>query len=106
MFENDLLCEIRYRIKELPLTISWKWIKGHQDQGTSLQDLDMWSKANIVCDSMAKMHWNQYIENRTKHKIVEFKSEGWKVYKDGLKISSMNKKLVFASIHKPTIMKY
>ena len=70
----------------------------------ALHELDIWSKANGVCDSLAKIHWTQCKENMLSHNIIEFQSEGWKVFKDGVKLSSMNKKLVYAALHKPCLL--
>ena len=61
---SDLLTTIRYLVKTIPIDIRWHWVKGHQDNnGTSISTLDFWAQRNILCDGLAKIHWNITKEN-------------------------------------------
>jgi surfactin synthase thioesterase subunit len=56
----DMLTDIRAKIKRLPITVRWRWIKGHQDDAVSYDDLDDWAKANVLVDNVAKAYWNRF----------------------------------------------
>jgi hypothetical protein len=42
--DYDLIKDIRVKIKALPITITWIWIKGHQDDNGNFQHLDSWAQ--------------------------------------------------------------
>jgi hypothetical protein len=51
----DLLIDLRAKLKALPITVSWHWIKGHQDDDI-FAELDRWAEINIDMDTAAKAH--------------------------------------------------
>ena len=51
----DLLCMIRFHIKNSPLKWKHKHVKGHQDNGTLYKDLGIISQANVDVDLLAKL---------------------------------------------------
>jgi ribonuclease HI len=75
----DLIMDIRAKIKKLPISVKWKWVKGHQDNNPSLT-LDKWVKANIMTDNMTKASWNHL--NQTGHVASpqQFGDKGWALY--------------------------
>jgi hypothetical protein len=61
----DLITGTRHLVSKIHGSISWRHIKGHQDEDATL-DLDMWAEFNIQMDSAAKLHWqNTYLWDRT-----------------------------------------
>ena len=45
-------------------------MKGHQDnKGISRSALEFWTQQNIICDGLAKIHWNTTQENVEKTPI-------------------------------------
>jgi hypothetical protein len=55
----DLLADIRNKICQLPLTISFFWVEGHQYERHGF--VSYLGTLNDICDSMAKQHWNDSI---------------------------------------------
>ena len=33
-----------------------RWVKGHQDEGRRLEDLDWWGRTNVRCNQLEKAH--------------------------------------------------
>jgi hypothetical protein len=52
----DLLADIRNKIRQLPLTLSFFWVEGHQYERHGF--VSYLGTLNGICDSMAKQHWN------------------------------------------------
>jgi predicted RNA-binding Zn-ribbon protein involved in translation (DUF1610 family) len=102
----DLLMDCRARIRALPITVTFKWVEGHQDskhKGHSLA-LDWWARQNIAMDNRAKAHWH-----RTKHHTppnIVFQHEPYAVLLDGVKLSSFHKGRVHASTGQGPIRHY
>ncbi len=48
----DMIRHIRVRLQNLPVTISWRWVKGHQDDLS--HQLDLWAQANVMADALAQ----------------------------------------------------
>ncbi|HEY9814429.1 MAG TPA: hypothetical protein V6D20_01275, partial [Candidatus Obscuribacterales bacterium] len=46
----DLIMDTRHNLANLPITIKWNWIKGHQDKKTPKHLLDEWAQLNIRMD--------------------------------------------------------
>jgi hypothetical protein len=60
----DVLQDIRGRLKELPITVDFRWVEGHQhDKGMAYYNLDWWGLINYKMDLAAK----QYMEDVTIH---------------------------------------
>jgi len=50
----DLIMDIRRKIAALPITVTGRHIKGHQDKGKELHELDRWARLNVAMDEKAK----------------------------------------------------
>ena len=50
----DLICMIKYRLKQSLIQCVKKHVKGHQDDHKKFKDLDEWSQANVLADQLAK----------------------------------------------------
>jgi len=50
----DLICMIKYHLKQSPIQWAKKHVKGHQDDHKKFKDLDEWSQANVLADQVAK----------------------------------------------------
>jgi hypothetical protein len=59
--EFDLIMECRNLMAQLPITIRYKWIEGHQD--SKGKRLDWWARQNIRMDQKAKRFWNKHSKN-------------------------------------------
>jgi hypothetical protein len=53
----DLLVDIRSKIKASPIEWQFSWVEGHQEERHGKEDF--WGQLKEVCDSMAKIYWNQ-----------------------------------------------
>ena len=51
----DLLCMTRFQLKNSPLKWTHKHVKGHQDNNTTYENLDIISQANVDVDTLAKI---------------------------------------------------
>ena len=82
----DLLTDIRNKIKASPLTWTFDWVEGHQDDRHGA--VDFWGLLNEACDSLAKVYWNQTISApaRPNHR---FGNEGWSISIQGKKLAKM-----------------
>jgi hypothetical protein len=102
----DMLTDIRAKIKKLPITVHWRWIKGHQDDDVLYEDLDDWAQANVLVDNIAKAYWNHVSSTNSEPKAHRFSDEAWSLYLDGGKIGKFDKKKLYQSIHEETVMTY
>ena len=50
----DIIKDIRRKIKALPVTVTGRHIKGHQDKHKKFHKLDRWSQLKVGMDSRAK----------------------------------------------------
>jgi hypothetical protein len=53
--ESDLLQDIIHKLKDFP-DVTVEWVRGHQDNEISYDDLPIESQLNIDCDKAAKLH--------------------------------------------------
>ncbi|HEY9817964.1 MAG TPA: hypothetical protein V6D20_19475, partial [Candidatus Obscuribacterales bacterium] len=97
----DLLYDIRQRLKLLPITCSFQWIKGHQDDHKQYSTLDPWAQLNVQCDEQAKAHCTA-CSNHIKPNI-RFKHEKWSLSLDHNKLTGVNVPNLYAQIYKPTL---
>ena len=88
--------ECRARIKELPIKVKFRHVKGHQDEKRKKDDtpllLDWWAKENIRMDLAAKRHWRKTHKNPTPNH--QFKHEKWAIWINGEKLSNFQKEPV------------
>ncbi len=52
----DLLGAIQYQWKNSPVHWKFRHVAGHQDDHTSVDNLDRWGKLNVEMDHLAKAH--------------------------------------------------
>jgi ribonuclease HI len=78
--DYDLIKDIRAKIKALPITITWKWIKGHQDDNEDFRHLDSWAQCNIQCDSLAKLYWNHCLQMNKRLPNQKVGNNGWTLW--------------------------
>ena len=50
----DMMMDIRRKLEALPIKVTGRHIKGHQDKHASFQCLNRWSQLNVRMDSRAK----------------------------------------------------
>ena len=84
--DYDLLTDIRAKVLQLPISVHWKWIKGHQDGVHSHGTLDEWAKANIYVDNVAKAYWNHLNNTGYSPSPQRFGDESWSISFQGKKI--------------------
>jgi hypothetical protein len=102
----DMLTDIRAKVKRLPITIHWKWIKGHQDDDVSFDDLDEWAKANVLVDNIAKAYWNHVVTEGSEPTAHRFGDEAWALYVNGTKVGKFDKQKIYRSIYEEKTMVY
>ena len=104
--DHDLLTDIRAKVRRQPITVHWKWIKGHQDDFGSEDPLDEWAKANIFVDSLAKTYWNHLNDTGFCPAPQRFGDESWSIAFQDRKLSSLNKKALYHAIVEPVSKAY
>jgi hypothetical protein len=104
--DYDLITDIRTKVRQLPITVHWKWIKGHQDDFNSHAILDQWAQAKIYMGSIAKACWN-YLNNRTYCPSPQrFGDESWSISFQNKKLSRSDKKPLYNAIMEPALKAY
>jgi hypothetical protein len=93
----DLIYDIRRKIRTLPLTLTGRWIKGHQDkEGVDYSTLDLWTLLNIEMDHRAgdflTEHFGQPPPNH------RFGHEKLSLYFQGTKLSFFDKKDLYKQV--------
>ena len=53
----DLLSAVEAKLRALPITVEWRHIDGHQDEGKFIGPLDRWAQLNVEMDALAKFRW-------------------------------------------------
>ena len=87
-----MLRECRGLMAELPCTVKFHWMKGHQDDEDDDRPLDWWARQNIAMDLAAKRHWRLTKTRQTYNPI--FPHEKFAILLHGQKLSSFNKEWV------------
>jgi len=85
----DMIMSIRNMIDNTPIDWHWKHVAGHQDDKTDL--LDQWAERNIQMDAEAKVFWTQLNEQGFQHCSCQLPGEGWAIWTDQKKLTSMNR---------------
>ena len=68
----DLIFAVRWILSNLNGFVTWRHIKGHQDQGSELSELDIWARFNIQMDETRKAHWRATISQPRTPDLVFF----------------------------------
>jgi len=96
----DMITSIRNMIGNTPIDWHWKHVAGHQDDKTDL--LDQWAERNIQMDAEAKSFWTQLNDQGFQHSSCHLPGEGWTIWNDQKKLTSMN----WSRFNKQTQSKY
>ena len=104
--DYDLLIDIRAKVRRLPITVTWKWIKGHQDDFASHGPLDESAQANIYMDSMAKAYWNYLNTSDHCPSPQRFGDEAWSISFQDNKLSRLDKKPLYHALMEPVSKAY
>ena len=83
----DLIYAIRFLVRELQGLITWRHIKGHQDD-LPYTVLDIWANYNIQMDTSAKEFWRQTNTIATEERPQRIYGEPGIVWIQGQKIST------------------
>ena len=57
--DYDMVVLIKSLIDELPITVQFRWVEGHQDDRHQVADLDVWARLNILANDIAKDYWRE-----------------------------------------------
>jgi hypothetical protein len=106
----DVLQDIRGRLNELPITVDFRWVEGHQDdKGMAYYNLDWWGLMNYKMDLAAK----QYMEDVTIHpgrqkKTQNQQTEVRKMVREfkRKKLSTVTRDNLYAGLFGPCTLKY
>jgi hypothetical protein len=104
--DYDLVKDIRAKIKELPIKITWKWIEGHQDDSEDFRHLDSWAQRNIQCDSLAKMYWNHCLRMNKRLPNQKLGDDGWTLWFNGRKRSRVEKNNLYSEMYGDEVCDY
>ena len=67
--DYDMLIQIHSILDRLPVTIIWKWVRGHQDDLIQFDQLEYEAQQNVWVDQAAKeflhLHMNETVPSRT-----------------------------------------
>ena len=83
----DLYSEIHSIRARTPIFWSTRWVKGHQDDNNSLQELDEWAKLNIEMDALAKEHWGRLNLNRPAPFSLPSNDGVWSIWSYDIRIT-------------------
>ena len=102
----DLLCDIRTKLTRLPITVKWVWIKGHQDDHTSFEQLSPTVQDNVIANNIAKAYVQILIQQQPPHTNPRFPDEAWSLYLGPNKQTRFHKQRIYDFITQPTITEY
>ena len=102
--EHDVITESTHTLKELPLHIEFKWVKGHQNATTAYSNLDVPAKMNCDADSEASLfHWQDNTQHRNVAPLPHTPSQ---LAIDKQSITAHIKRRVREAVHIPQLHKY
>ena len=104
--DHDLLRDIRYKISQLPINITWLWIPGHQDDHTHFSHLTSTSQDNVIANDIAKEYCNQLIRAQQPIPNPRLPNEGWTLYLGQHKQTHLDKNKIYEYLTKPDVMNY
>jgi hypothetical protein len=99
----DLLFAIRTLWANSPLTWTFRHILGHQDDHSSLENLDRWAKLNIEMDSRAKKHM-PIAKHSSRHCMIF--AEPWSLWIQGGKIATELSDTIYDLVHSTEAKNY
>lgn len=93
----DFIKAIRHLARQSGIQWNWIHIKGHQDDTTPVQDLDLWASLNIAMDTQAKHTWEQRSTTNPEPFHTSLPGEGWSLWQAGCKFTDW-KRVTFDGI--------
>ena len=100
----DIILDIRKRVKDLPINIKWRWIRGHaREKGFRT---NWWHLMNEKMDALAKQFMAKQIENNKERYIVRLWYEKWAFYVNGKKLANINKNLIYEYLYGSDNLRY
>jgi hypothetical protein len=102
--QYDLILATRTLVQQAA-SIQWKWqhVKGHQDDNTPVQHLDLLSRLNVQMDLAAKQHWACTVGTQLD---VPIEGEPWQVRVEGRKITSQLRESLRQHATAPKALEY
>jgi hypothetical protein len=85
----DLLKAIRRKRCNIPISLGWEWIEGHQDDEVQFCDLPGRAQDNVLMDNLAKAFLDSQIQEKWRPSSCIL-DEGWYIKIQGKKASHFN----------------
>jgi hypothetical protein len=102
----DLINDIRKKVQQLPITIRWRWIKGHQDDRIPFDQLDEPAQDNVIADTLAKKYRRFCLRNRIQGQPLILASDTWSLHLRGHKLSHIDSTLLYEDACRDSSTKY
>ena len=100
---RDLLCEVQSRTRDLPISVTWKWIKGHQKLSANSAP-EAWD--NIDCDRRAKQYARTLIRNNMTSNPCHNKHKGWSFRVKNEEWGWIDRNELYNHLYSPTAMDF
>jgi hypothetical protein len=101
-----MLQHIRGMIKASALKFTSKWIESHQDDHTSLSQIDHRGQLNVECDGLAKGFWNSTVLTESWVPSIQFGFKKWSLWIAKQKLAKVDKRQLYAFVFSETIENY
>ena len=102
----DLLTDIRKKVHRLPIQVKWKWIRGHQDDDKTYDELDDWAQANVRMDELAKAYWKHLKQKNYQPQPQRFGDEDWSITFRGEKLSRLHIPALYSAMCRDSTFDY
>ena len=89
---------------QLPITISWKWVEGHQAEKG--KQMDWWGNQNRLVDALAKTFWNTCQSKHTPNCPRPLLHESCHIALNDLKLSRFHRSHMYAQLYGPRTLEY
>ena len=100
----DMLYDTLHKIRKLPLSTSFQWIKAHQDDHLRYDELPPLAQNNCDMDRLAKDYMKATADRP--HWTQRLRYHGFNVLLRGHYLSRIDIQYLYAAIWKPTVSKY
>jgi hypothetical protein len=96
----DIIRAIRVIKAQLPISVDFEHVYGHQDDLLSFQDLPRMAQLNVQMDHRAKRHLVQLYAEQSHGTLgpASIAFEGWQCWVNGIKITSDPGKAIWAAV--------
>ena len=74
--DRDLVLDLRAKCRRTPVTVTWTWIRGHQDKDKPFHRLSPMAKDNVVTDGIAKSLSSLLVSRKFIATPITFPDEG------------------------------